>query len=55
MEYVVIIVQFFREHWGQVREAAEAAVAAWIIIGGLAPALAERLRQVRSKVNPLEK
>lgn len=49
MEYVQVIYKFFAEHWDQVREAAEAVVAAWIIIGGLAPKLAERLREVRDR------
>lgn len=49
MEYIQVTYQFFVEHWDQVREAAEAAVAAWIIIGGLAPQLAERLREVRDR------
>lgn len=50
MEYVYVIVQFFLENWDQVLEAAEALVAVWIIVGALAPELADRLRQVRDKV-----
>jgi hypothetical protein len=49
MEYIWVTVQFFQEHWDEVGQAAALLVSAWLIIGALAPQLAERLRQVRDK------
>lgn len=49
MNYAFGVYRFFSDHWGETREAAELAVALWIIIGGLAPKLADRLRGVRDR------
>lgn len=47
MKYVFEIYRFFSEHWDEVREAAQLAVTLWLIVGALAPKLADRLRRVR--------
>lgn len=49
MKYVHETYRFFSDHWNEVREAAQLAVALWVIVGGLAPALADRLRGVRDR------
>ena len=50
MDYAIAVYEFFNENWDQVREAAELLVAAWLIIGGLAPGLADRLRERRDGI-----
>lgn len=47
MKYAYEIYRFFLNHWDEVREAAQLAVTLWLIVGGLAPKLADRLRGLR--------